>query len=49
MMKDINAQAYKVVVWLGSPSEKSELAFAKMRAVEASFYLMVNESRELRK
>lgn len=38
-MKDIYSQAYKVLVWLGPPSEKSELALAKMKAIEAMFYI----------
>jgi hypothetical protein len=39
LMKQIYLQAYKVLVWLGPPSEDSELALAKMRAVEAWWYI----------
>jgi hypothetical protein len=39
LMKKIYSQAYKVLVWLGPPSEDSELALAKMRAIEAWSYI----------
>jgi hypothetical protein len=39
LMKKIYSQAYKVLVWLGPTSEASELALAKMRAVEAWWYI----------
>ncbi|KAI9709488.1 MAG: hypothetical protein M1820_003248 [Bogoriella megaspora] len=39
LMKDIYEQAYKVLVWLGPPTSDSELALAKMRALEAYLYI----------
>jgi len=46
-MKDIYSQAYKVLVWLGPPSEKSELALAKMKAIEASFYIAMHSNEPM--
>jgi hypothetical protein len=42
LMKKIYSQAYKVLVWLGPPSEESELALAKMRAAEAWWYIITH-------
>ena len=44
MMKAIYGDAYRVWVWLNSPTEESELALAKMRAIEAYFSIMTTET-----
>ena len=38
LMKSIYERATRVLVWLGPPSKDSELALAKMRALEAFFF-----------
>jgi Heterokaryon incompatibility protein (HET) len=47
VMRQIYSAAFKVLVWLGQPSQYTELASAKMRAVEAYFYL-VSQRQEQR-
>jgi hypothetical protein len=40
LMREIYSQAYKVLVWLGPPSEESEMLLARMRAMKACLYLV---------
>jgi len=44
LMTNIYAQAYKVMIWLGPPTENTELALAKMRADEAKMYIAFHQS-----
>ncbi|KAF8856037.1 hypothetical protein BDZ45DRAFT_594841, partial [Acephala macrosclerotiorum] len=40
LMRDIYSRANKVMVWLGPPTEDSELALAAIRAIEAKILLI---------